>query len=327
MKKQTQTTILGDWITDVYINVNNLSQNQEVELATLKGNYNGISVYPGGTGFVLITLLKLLQLNIDSINNIISVYMLPKFISGYHPLYDAVQLANTSVNYLKDNINHTELKIMEMDDPNSTISPTTKTRFISKSSVNFRLDDDNKLFLKKIDYSKVFKVESNCNNLILIDYNKGYFNKPTLDSLLRHIQTNSIKIDKLVLNSKPDNFENFIALINYLYENGTEVIIQQNEAEFVKLKDILYSKYCKWSNLIITYGSHNVQLFTDEPTIQSFAVKKVNAITTSGAGDMLLAGFVYYHIYENFSIDYALSSAIALMPEFILNLNSQLFGG
>ena len=331
--------ILGDWISDVYINTTNIKQNQEViNKESYKGYYDEINVYPGGTGFIIDNLLNLIQ---DSCNYNI-YYLLPNFnFENYIDnlfAFNTRELFDRSIKYIYNNHNCENFNIIKMqpiDYLNDVIKPTVKVRFISKrrSEVFYRFDMDNDVQLKNINCNHVFSQstsKNNSNHLILIDYDKGCFNKDSVKSLFNYIDNNNIKVDNVFLNTKPHKLNMFIPLLDLVKSKNGTVCIQFNEGEFIPVKaEIERSMW--WNYIIVTRGTKDIMLydlFNSVQTKTTFDIKEsiVNDVpTTSGCGDIFFANVIYNYLYNKFDMNQSITKTIDVMKQKIINLNHKLF--
>lgn len=322
--------ILGDWISDVYIDNTDITPNQEIiDKVSYKGKYDNILVYPGGTGFLIENLLKLV--NGETINDI--VYLLPKVEDSVHDeIFNFKDLFYKSIKYISNyNIDYFTVKLMEpIDFIHDIIKPTVKIRFYSSVSgeVYFRFDHDNNIELKNINCNNLFSTAT--NDIIIIDYDKGYFNKKSIDTLFDTIYTNNIKINNLFLNTKPANLELYTELLNYLYKDvGCNITIQLNEYEFEPVKDILLSNEISWSNIIVTRGKNDIHLYDRyKPTYTSIDISDAiidDVHTTSGCGDVFLANVIYYNLYHHKDILESILITTKHMKNIIYDLNKRIF--
>ena len=223
---------------------------------------------------------------------------------------------------------------------NDVIKPTVKVRFISKrrSEVFYRFDMDNDVQLKNINCNYVFSLPSSKNNnnhLILIDYDKGCFNKDSIKSLFNYIESNNINISDVILNTKPHKLHLFIPLLKYVIKDRGNVIIQMNESEFEPFKD----EICEWdwyTYFIVTRGTKDVLLYSRSLKYDKLTAPKCdtydvtssivdNVPTTSGCGDQFLAEIIFCYLYNNYSIENSIISSIIKMKQNIIDLNNKLF--
>lgn len=235
-----------------------------------------------------------------------------------------------SLKYIYSSYNKEFFHIIRMspiDYLNDVVKPTVKTRFYSKENkeIYFRFDHDNDVSMRNINCSNFIDTKSNINgHLILIDYNKGYFNKNTITSLYDYITSNDIKFKKVFINTKPSQLELYKNLIEYFNEINSETTIQLNELEFAPVRDIIFDM--GFTNIIVTKGKNPVDLYNNN-TIQSFSVKNIilnNMYTTSGCGDAYFSIIIYNMIYKNMSVEDAMSNMCAM--KFLLKrLNDDLF--
>jgi len=332
--------ILGDWISDVYINTKNIQQNQEiVGKESIKGYYDEVNVYPGGTGFLIDNLLKLVEDN----NKYRINYLLPDFnfinyVDDNFYAFNIYELFDRSIKYIYNNRNCENFNIIKMqpiDYIRDNIQPTVKVRFFSKKrkEVFYRFDMDNNIQLRNINCSQIFTTPYKTNNLILIDYDKGYFNKHSTKSLSDYIET-GVNISTLFLNTKPHKIELYKDIIHNLRNNyDCKTIIQLNESEFEPIKDELLADY-DWEYIIVTRGTKSIQLYikieNDRNTWTmldiSIGYSLVNDIpTTSGAGDIFFSQVIYYYLYFHKNIKAAIDYAVLNMKSHLFELNYKLF--
>ncbi len=338
MRKRIQ--ILGDQISDVYIDNSDIKQNQEIILSdSVKGKFNNMTIRAGGTGFVIVNLLKLIgtYVNIEQESEYVVKYLLPDFNFNTYKdttcsAFNLHKLFDMSLKYLYNEFSHEYFHIIRMqpiDYLNDVIKPTVKIRFISKENkeVYYRFDNDNDVQMRNINCSHLFEKTVE-NNLVLIDYNKGYLNKSTIRSLMDYITTNNISFRHMFLNTKPDNITNFKEILGVFKRLGTKVHIQLNEFEYEPIKDVLDGDDYYWSTIIVTRGTKSILLkesgkVDDEIDISGTLVDDV--YTTSGCGDLMLSGIIYAILYKNVDIKSAIEFSISKMKESIVNLNIDLF--
>lgn len=328
--------ILGDYIADVYIDNVNISQNQEIiNSKSHKGYYNSLSVYPGGTGFMLENFLDIVHSDLNTDYNI--KYLLPNFdyvdysdnkLHGFN----LKELFDRSIKYL-NNKKYQCFDIIKMRPIyylNDIIKPTVKFRFYSKeqNKVFYRFDIDNDINMKHINCNYAFKEKD--NSLILIDYDKGYFTKESIDNLLNDIIENNWKIDTIFLNTKPHKilfFKKLISLLKKTY--GTEVIIQLNEKEYSPIKNTIHEYDYKY--LIVTRGINDIMYFENENgriTRDDIDISHTiinDVYTTSGCGDIFLSMVMYYYIFVEKDILKSLKFSANNMKRKIHKLNDKLF--
>jgi hypothetical protein len=327
--------ILGDYIADVYIDNNNISQNQEIINAeSYKGYYESLAVYPGGCGFVLESLLDTIHSDLNFDYRV--KYLLPNFnyvnykddLHGFnlHELFDR------SIKYLS-NKNYQYFDIIKMQSVyylNDIIKPTVKFRFYSKkqNQVFYRFDVDNDIEMKHIDTSYAFNEKN--NSLILIDYDKGYFTEESIKNLLDDILCNGWKIDTVFLNTKPHKIEYFKKIITELKRVcGAEVIIQLNEKEYDPVKKFIHSYDYKY--LVVTRGTDDIIYFDkdEEKSVEhrmDISHTLINDIyTTSGCGDIFMSLMMYYYIFVENDIKKSIKFSIENIKEKIIKLNNKLF--
>jgi hypothetical protein len=210
------------------------------------------------------------------------------------------------------------------------LKPTVKMRFYSSANgeVYFRFDHDNHISLKHINCNNLFSCGT--NDIIIVDYDKGYFNKKSIDSLYETIYTDNININNVFLNTKPENLILYKELLNYLYNTlGCNITIQLNEYEFEPVKDILLSNVIMWTNIIVTRGKGDIHLYNKyKPSYTSIDISDTiidNVHTTSGCGDLFLANIIYYNLYEHMEIHDAIIHTKQYMKNMISNLNKRIF--
>lgn len=331
--------IIGDQISDVYINTKNIQQNQEItDKTSIKGYYDTVNVYPGGTGFFIDTFLK----SINDRDSYKITYLLPDFNfvnytnEGFYA-FNVNELFDRSIKYIYNNRycdNFNIIKMQPIDYISDIIKPTVKVRFYSKDKkeVFYRFDMDNDVQLKNINCSNLFnKRIGGINNLILIDYDKGYLNKYSIKTLFDYIDETGTIVKNLFLNTKPHKIKYYKKLITLLKEKfDCCITIQLNEFEYEPIKTEL-SEY-NWDNLIITRGTKPIQLHiknNDIDIIEDINIKKsiiLDIPTTSGCGDMLLSGIIYSYLYKGYDILESVKSSVSEMKQNIIDLNNKLFG-
>ena len=329
--------IFGDWIADVYIDNNNITQNQEIiNGKSFKGYYNSLKVYPGGTGFVV-------ENFINCINNDLNVdynvrYMLPNFeyVDYNDNLYafNLKELFDRSIKHIYNNHKYKHFDIIKMRPIyylSDIIKPTVKFRFYSKkmNEVFYRFDYDNDIEMRHLNCNYAFK-KSN-NTLILIDYDKGCFTEESISNLLDDIVYNNWRINTLFLNTKPHKIIYFKKLISKLkVKYNTETIIQLNDKEYEPIKDIIHTYDYKY--LIVTQGIKNILYFEkkNKKELNDYSIDISHTIinnvnTTSGCGDIFMSMVMYYYIFVEKDINKSIKFSIDNMKRKIIQLNDKLF--
>lgn len=338
MRKRIQ--ILGDQISDVYIDNDDIKQNQEIiDSDSVKGKFNSMMVRAGGTGFVIVNLLRLINefTLMEDANKYVIKYLLPDFnFTSYSDntcsAFNLHELYDMSLKYIYRNLSEEYFHIIQMkpiDYLNDVIKPTVKIRFISKKNkqVYYRFDRDNDVQMRNINCSHLFERNIE-NNLVLIDYNKGYLNKSTLNSLVDYITTHEIKFKHLFLNTKPDNISNFVELLHTCDIRGTQVHIQLNEHEYEPIKKLFTSGEYYFTSLIVTRGTKPVWLFDNRGGFKEIDISDslVDGVyTTSGCGDMFLANIIYSTLYRETNMVDSIMFSIRNMKDMIIQLNEDLF--
>ena len=266
-------------------------------------------------------------------------YLLPDF---NHVSYDHKTdpfnfniLYDMSLKYIYDKYNKDFFHIIKMqpvDYLSDVIKPTVKIRFYSRENkqVYFRFDNDNDIKMRNINCTNLFDKDTNKENvLVLIDYNKGYFNKSSIDSLYEYINDNDIVFKKVFINTKPAQLIFYKELLALLSVNRSEITIQLNESEFEPVKDVIFNMNI--TNVIVTKGKNPITLYTktnDKYNQKDYSVKNVilnNMHTTSGCGDIYFSGIMYNMIYKEMLIDEAVRN-MCHMKQLLKRLNDDIFG-
>jgi len=260
-------------------------------------------------------------------------YLLPKFdnptLEQSIP-FDLNYLYDRSIRYLYDKYNYDYFHILTMqpmDFLRDVIKPTVKTRFYStdRKDVFYRLDSDNDIQMRNINCDNMFNPSAE-NNLVIIDYNKGYFNKNTVYSLYEYIIENNVKFKRVFINTKPTQLHLFKELLHHL-ATFAEITIQLNEFEFEPVKTSIFNDYY-WDNLVVTRGKKAVHLY--KSTINTYNEFNISDIilddmyTTSGCGDIFLANIIYNMIYNDMTIESSLSN-LKNVKSMLIRLNNDLF--
>lgn len=297
-------------------------------------------VRAGGTGFVVVNFLKLIDTfkNRCDENQFVIKYLLPSYkFTAYNDntcdVFNLHKLYDMSLKYIYQTYNKEYFHIIKMqpiDYIYDVIKPTVKIRFISKKEkqVYFRFDNDNDVNMRNINCDHIFERRV-INNLILVDYDKGYLNRSTINSLYDYISNNDIQFKHVFLNTKPTNIENYKDLLKLFKKIGALVHIQLNEFEYEPIKDLLDSvEYNNWETIIVTRGIKPILLrrcgYKDtEININTTIVK--NAYTTSGCGDMFLANIIYATLYLDQKMTDAIRFATTNITQMIIDLNEDLF--
>ena len=240
-----------------------------------------------------------------------------------------------SLKYIYDKYNKDFFHIIKMqpvDYLSDVIKPTVKIRFYSRENkqVYFRFDNDNDIKMRNINCTNLFDKDTNKENvLVLIDYNKGYFNKSSIDSLYEYINDNDIVFKKVFINTKPAQLIFYKELLALLSVNRSEITIQLNESEFEPVKDVIFNMNI--TNVIVTKGKNPITLYTktnDKYNQKDYSVKNVilnNMHTTSGCGDIYFSGIMYNMIYKEMLIDEAVRN-MCHMKQLLKRLNDDIFG-
>lgn len=331
--KENNIIFMGDWIADVYIDCNNISQNQEIiNSKSNKGYFNGIDIYPGGTGFVLENFLRLLSNKYKSE----IIYMLPDFnyIDYDNKLYafNLNELFDRSIKFLYKNNTYNNFDIIKIKSTsylNDIIKPTVKFRYFSKENneIYFRFDCDNNINVKYINVDNIFNENS---NLILIDYDKGYLTEDSIKNLTVDIISNNYKIDRLFINTKPHKLKLYKELFYHLYTHCyTDIIIQMNEKEYTPVENEIHNYF--YTNLIVTRGEKNIFLFSKNGT--EIIKKEIdiskniinNVYTTSGCGDIFFSQVMYSYLFIKDNIEDSIKFSIDNMTKGIIYLNNRIF--
>jgi hypothetical protein len=329
--KGNKKIFLGDWISDVYINCENISQNQEIiNSQSCKGYYKSTEVYPGGIGFILDNFMK--YVSDEDHNNII--YLMNDLVDDTYNrnIFNLKYFFNESLKKLDIYKNNIDILRNESIYFNNYLNPTVKFRYYSKDNkkVFYRFDCDNDIELRYINCKNYF---SKSNDLILIDYDKGYLTKYSIENLTIDIISNGFRIDRVFLNTKPHKLELYKRLFEHLYDvYDTDIIIQMNEKEYEPIKDYIHYNI-PYKYLIVTRGENSVYLFeknykeniskVTEIDISESIIRDV--YTTSGAGDIFMSSIMYYYMYKNSNIFDAVSFSTDNMKDRIIELNNKIF--
>jgi bifunctional ADP-heptose synthase (sugar kinase/adenylyltransferase) len=260
-------------------------------------------------------------------------YLLPKFNNPNYTSeipFDLNRLYDDSLRSIYNKYNFDYFHIINMQPIDflcDVIRPTVKVRFYSEENkkVYYRLDSDNNVNMRNINCTHMFSKEAD-NNLILIDYNKGYLNKNTIHTLYDYLVNNGITFKKVFLNTKPSQLQYYKDLLSYLVIDA-EVTIQLNEFEFEPIKDVIFDEYL-WNNLVVTRGTKAVHLY--KACINQYVAYDIDKIymddmyTTSGCGDIFLANIIYNMIYNDSTIEESLVN-IDRVKSLLIRLNNDLF--
>lgn len=204
-----------------------------------------------------------------------------------------------------DSDNPSSQKINSLDKKNKNIInskikiknflPPTKTRFINKTLQLIRLDNENEKFLlTKSQRNKVLnifkKYISDCDLVVLSDYNKGLLDKILIKNVI-DISKNNNKL--IIADPKKIDLS--------AYKNSDIITPNQKELtdasgmKFLNEKNLIKfaRKTMKKNNIqnILITRSEKGMLLVSPNSIVKYKAKTSNAIDVTGAGDTVVAVF------------------------------------
>jgi D-beta-D-heptose 7-phosphate kinase/D-beta-D-heptose 1-phosphate adenosyltransferase len=178
---------------------------------------------------------------------------------------------------------------------------TVKNRFYVNNKLVFRYDIEDTCMINKdieLQILDAFKTHINsCEILVLSDYNKGVLTTTLTNKLIEIANENNIKVfvDPKI---KDVNKYKSCFLIKPNQREGENIcghhITQQNCIESAKeICQIMNCTVC-----LLTLGEHGMIVYDTymSPPELLIHTKSINVIDITGAGDVVLASFVYYYM-------------------------------
>lgn len=285
--KEKRIGVIGDIMLDKYIegDVERVSPEAPVPIVLLKKRYNRL----GGASNVLLNLSKLRKEN--RIMGIIGKDEDSKFIKKeFHKNY-----LNTK--FIIEDSNYTTI---------------TKLRVIGKKQQLIRIDNEidiskNKYDSKLIEYIDDFFI--GIDYLIISDYNKGLFDKNSINYIIKKAKEKKIRI---IVDSKPNNYD--------LFKNIYAIKPNKNELEkymSVKIHSIedavkygkMMKKRLNSEILILTLGRDGVILINED--VYHVPALEKDIVDVTGAGDTFIASFCHYLASEESEFNSVYKSNIA----------------
>lgn len=177
---------------------------------------------------------------------------------------------------------------------------TTKNRFFVNNKIIFRYDVEDTHDITQKDEERIFDaLETRCAQedviaIVLSDYNKGVLTSSLTRNIIQYAVKNNIKV---FIDPKTKDIEKYSGgfLIKPNKQEGELICGKKitNENLSCCVEDICRLSGCQ--NCLLTLGEEGL-VFNNGKTLYCVPASKNDVIDITGAGDVVLAGLIYYHL-------------------------------